>query len=105
MSDQTPVLEMNAPATVAVNPVLRGDHLIVHLLNYDCDPDAETLAEKRDVKVRVRLPKDTKPGLMTLCVPGSPDTPLQAKASGQFIEFTVPQIRVWAIVHCNLVKP
>jgi hypothetical protein len=105
MSSQTPVLETSAPETVAVNPILRDNHLIVHLLNYDCDPDADTLVEKKDVKVSVRLPKDTRPGPMTLCVPGLPDAQLQGKVSGQSVEFTVPQIRVWAIVHCNLIKP
>ena len=105
MSGLTPVLETNAPATVAINPVLRGNRLVVHLLNYDCDLDADTLAEKRDVKVRVRLPQGAAAGPMTLCEPGRPDAPLSATADGDSVEFTVPTLHVWAMAHCEFVKP
>lgn len=104
MSGLRPALETSAPATVAVNPVLRGDRLVVHLLNYDCDLDADTLVEKRDVRVRVRLPEGAAAGPMMLCEPGKPDVPLSATAGGGSIEFTVPTLRVWAIAHCHVVK-
>jgi hypothetical protein len=104
MSSPTPMLETEAPATVAINPVLRGNRLVVHLLNYDCDLDADTLAEKRDLKIRVRLPQGAVVGPMVLCQPGRPDLQLSAKASGGLLEFTVPALRVWAIAHCEFVK-
>ncbi len=97
-------METNAPATVAINPVLRGNRLVVHLLNYDCDLDADTLAEKRDIKVRVRLPQGAVAGPMMLCEPGMPDAPLSANASGGSVEFVVPSLRVWAIAHCEFMK-
>ncbi|MFA5189508.1 MAG: hypothetical protein WC740_02220 [Verrucomicrobiia bacterium] len=104
MSGLTPVLETSAPPTVAINPVLRGNRLIVHLLNYDCDLDTDTLVEKKDLKVRVRLPQGATAGPMTLCEPGKPDTALPARTDGGFVEFTVPKLRVWAIAHCELSK-
>jgi hypothetical protein len=105
LSGLTPVLETSAPPAVAINPVLRGNRLVVHLLNYDCDPDADTLVEKRDVKVRVRLPPGAVAGPMTLCEPGSPDGPLPARAGGGCVEFTVPALRVWAMAYCECVQP
>lgn len=104
LSGVPPVLETNAPATVFINPVLCGDRLVVHLLNYDCDLTADTISGKQDVRVRIRLPEGAVPGAMTLSVPGAPDAALPAKAEKGFLEFTVPQLRVWAVAHCPLGK-
>jgi hypothetical protein len=102
LSGQPPLLETNAPPTVFVNPVLRGDRLIVHLLNYDCDLGADTLTEKQSIRVRIRLPEGATAGRMALSAPGSADAPLATTAVGGFLEFTVPRLRVWAVAHSAL---
>jgi len=99
LSGQPPLLETNAPETVFVNSVLRGDRLVVHLLNYDCDLAADTLTEKRNIRVRIRLPEGMTAGTMTLSAPGSADAALHATADKGFVEFTVPRLRVWAVAH------
>lgn len=104
LSGRPAVLETDAPSTVSINPVLRGNRLIVHLLNYDCDLEADTLAKKRDIHVRVRLPSGTATGPTIWCAPGKPDEQIHATAGRGTVEFTVPDLHAWAIVHCDLGK-
>ena len=101
-----PIVETDAPATVLVNPMRRGDRMIVHVLNYDYDEGADKVAAKRNVRIKLKLPADAK-GVAGEVLHASPDAPgadqsIPHTLGDDRIEFTVPELRAWSVVHWRL---
>src|SRR5207253_3837682 len=71
-------LEVKAPATLAVEPLVQGsDTLLVHLVNYD----VERRPSVENVEVSVRLPQGKKAASVRLYSPDIAQSPTLTHAS------------------------
>jgi len=99
LSDSDRILSTNAPPEIYINPILTPHGLVVHALNYDWRED-DTVREKRDIVVRLNISglKISSTDSATLCSPDFPDMQLPVRIDGDYLEFTIPRLRVWCLV-------
>jgi hypothetical protein len=103
------VVDCSAGPEVFVNPVRKGQQMIVHLVNYNYD-DAEDVADpQRNVRVRLKLPGGAAriAGPVMLASPDQQpqDRPAEYRVDRGCVEFTVPELKVWTIAHFTLDRP
>ncbi len=94
-------LEVNAPATVAVEPMQRqaGNELLVHLVNYD----VARVPSVSNIGVSLRLPQNGRVDTVTLLSPDRADTPsLAYKVQDGRVEFTVPRLATYDLAVVRL---
>jgi hypothetical protein len=99
-------IETDAPSTVFIRLVRRGDRMAVHLLNFDYDGGLDKMKPLSKFRLAVRLPASRTgiSGDVTLATPDAPvaDTSLSHRIHDGRVEMAVPQLRVWSIVHFRL---
>lgn len=92
---------LGAGERVWVMPRLRADGaMVVHVLNLDYQADGDRIAPARDVVVR--LPAELRPGAAisgaTIHAYDAEVLRAEVKADGEGLSFTVPELRLWAVV-------
>jgi hypothetical protein len=94
------LVEVDAPDDVTVNvwKSCNGKSFDVHLLNYQVNVRAETIAPASSILVRATLPKSFKVERCVLSQYGQPDQTLAFNRQGEWIEVTVPSLDAYAIV-------
>ena len=99
-------IETNAPPTVFVRPVRKGDLLIFHLVNHDYDGATKTINRAGPFRLAVRLPKDNgaSESRVVLASPDHPggDIPLSYRSRNGWLEVQIPELRVWNILYIRL---
>ena len=98
----TPVLAKECNALVGAFSVVQPDHrrVVVHLVNYDIDRDADTAREKADIVIalpRSLLPEGTLEA--EVHVPGKAEAlPVAVKSTAESTTCTVPSLKTAATV-------
>ncbi len=91
--DTAPLVATDAPLTAQINPVLKGDRLIVHAVNFNASE-----APTKQISVTVGLPEGkTKAEQGRLLTPGQEDRPLAATVEQGRVSFVLPPVRVWTM--------
>jgi len=106
MAGLVSVIETNADKAVFINPVRLGERMVVHILNYDYDEGSDAVNPKRNIQIKLKLPKDAK-GIVGKVMLASPDIEgedqsIPYRLDNGRVEFTVPELRVWSVVHFRL---
>jgi len=97
-----PIVETNAPDTVSISILWQADRSIqVHLVNLDYDEEDDSIAEKDNLRVKVKIPsgfsiKEKEGRLMTPDGNGSPQQLEYALLDG-YVELEVPHLRIYSI--------
>jgi hypothetical protein len=108
-----PGVTCSAGPDVFVNPVRKAQQMIVHLVNYHYDGAEDVARPQRNLRIRVKLPTGVAKiaGPVTLASPDCQphDQPAEYRVSGGYVEFMVPELKVWTIAHfqfdgCNAAR-
>lgn len=97
-----PTIETNAPDTVSMSVLQQGDRsLQVHLVNLNYNVRGDSIAEKSDIKIKVRVPSgfpiERKEGrLLTPDMEGYSQR-LELTAIDGYVELEVPHLRIYSI--------
>ena len=93
----------DAPPTVFVNPMRKGDELLVHLVNFDWDAAEDTMNLVGPITLDIALAQgEAAPAHATLASPDAVDAELTVTAEAGRARLTVPELTTWAIVRLKL---
>ncbi len=103
---------IECPWTVRAAAYTQTNRVILHLVNYDRDeestkglkgPELERPKAVTDVSVRLRMPADRRATSVMLHTPDQElPTALAFQSRGGHMTFTVPEIKVYAVISVNL---
>jgi hypothetical protein len=102
LSRGPPIIDTNAPDNVSVSLLRQADRSIqVHVVNLDYDEEDDSIAEKDDLRIKVRIPsgfsiEGKKGKLMTPDGNGSPQH-LEYTVLDGYLELEVPHLRIYSI--------
>ncbi len=98
------VMQTSAPSEVFINPLLRGNRLIVHFLNMDWRRSDDTVAEKTQLAVKLRTPssRQLKSETAHFASPALGDGDLRLRLGGDSVQFTLARLRVWTVVSLDM---
>lgn len=88
----------NAPEGVQLLPYDGGNHMVIHILNYNY-ADNE-FVKQNDVSIRVRMPEGftVNDKLLTLLSPDNDtDITVEYTADEGWLKFTVPELYIWSV--------
>jgi len=94
MPETAKLIETNAPSSVYINPFIKNNDLIIHLLNYGKD-------EIKNIKLKIKWKKGLVKSIWLI----SPDFGLKkvpVRYTNDIIETTIPQLKVWDILCFSL---
>lgn len=95
LSSRQVTLDADYPLTAEVTRT--EESLIVHLLNYDYELEADSVTPRSDVEVRVRL-DGFEPQAARIVAPGVEPVRTDFQRQDGHVEMTVPRIEVWTMV-------
>lgn len=97
-----PRLQTDAPRSLFIRPVRKGQQMVVHLLNLDYDGDADQSHPCGAFGLTIPLPTGTEKlaGPVTLMSPDGDqkDVTLEGKVEQGAVTVTVPGVRVWSLI-------
>ncbi|MCD6360219.1 MAG: hypothetical protein J7M38_05080 [Armatimonadetes bacterium] len=97
------LLRTDAPTTVYVNPIRKGDELLIHLVNYDWDAVADKMHPVGPIRLEWALQSgDHTPSGATLASPDHADKWLGVTVEEGCVSLVVPKLNTWAIVRLML---
>jgi len=92
--DTAKLIETNAPSSVYINPLIKNNNLIIHLLNYGKD-------EVKNIKLKIKW-KDRLVKSIWLISPDLGPRKIPVHYTNGIIEITIPQLKVWDILCFSL---
>jgi hypothetical protein len=90
------LIDIDPDATLGVNVLTQSGRLIIHLINYDFDYEADTFQAKLNLQIKVDAKDITQASYFN--VEDGTETSLVTSESNGLTTFTVPKLDVWGIV-------
>jgi len=95
-------LETSAPSDVGVTTYVKGESIIVQMVNYGYDYQEHAFTNHMDIDVSVRLPPGFDP--VGECVITSPDADaetLDCVREGEWIRLRVPSLKGYTVIRIS----
>jgi len=92
-------LETSAPGDVGVATYLKGESIVIHMINYRYDYSKHAFTPHADIDVSVRLPPGLNPeGECVLTSPDAGTETIGYVREGDWIRFRVPSLRGYTVI-------